>query len=91
MYYYVREGVDGAMAYNNFKEGKAVKDAAAITADATNGEDTGGIEVGENNDITYSEMPVPSDGRASPDPAQGGLSGLPDPADSESNPLKTVS
>lgn len=60
MYYYVREGVDGAMAYNNFKEGKAVKDAAAITADATNGEDTGGIEVGENNDITYSEMPVPA-------------------------------
>ncbi len=57
-YYYVREGVDGAMAYNSYKEGNAIKDAASITADTG---DNNGIETGESNDVTFGQVPVPAD------------------------------
>ena len=58
-YYYVREGVNAEVAYANYKEGKGIKDAASLMADGSNGEDKGNIEVGSNNDVTYSQVPVP--------------------------------
>ncbi|MBR1479165.1 MAG: hypothetical protein IJ608_14570, partial [Lachnospiraceae bacterium] len=57
-YYYVREGVNAEVAYANYKEGKGIKDAASLMADGSNGEDKGNIEVGSNNDVTYSQVPV---------------------------------
>ena len=56
-YYYVRDGVDGALAYSSFKEGKGIQTAVA----SYNGEDNGSIEVGDNNDVTVGQMPVPVD------------------------------
>ncbi|MBO4373850.1 MAG: hypothetical protein J5829_01975 [Lachnospiraceae bacterium] len=51
-YYYVREGVDAATAYNDFKQGKGVKTAA---------DNNGGAGAGDNNDVSVGQMPVPAD------------------------------
>ncbi len=57
IYYYVRQGVDGATAYNDFKEGKGLKDAAAL-ADSGNGEDDGTEYAG--TDDNAENIPVPA-------------------------------